>query len=413
MWRRWGSRLSTGLIIVLCSALLLGVTPAAAESVGTQHSASGLPISALDSLPDVKPIAIGGSSKGVVSAPRSASGTITVGAPSGKDEIGIGLPVRGDAEALVSPGGSANYMDSVGDLGVAVQSADAGDPKVSGTVRTLLTIGSGRAPSRYEFPLDLSAGSSASVTSDGGVLIARRDGGVIGFVARPWAVDAVGKDLPTHFEIRGDVLIQHVDHRDAVYPVVADPWWFVLVYVVGRQAAIKMSVKAASKKLVEKAAKNALKTHGQKLKSIGATIRGNFHTAGGFVIRLGDKPLKKHGFDSFGKFKEKWGGAGKDREWHHIVEQSALKRTQNRPEKWEIHNRFNIVSIPAGIHRKCISALMGTAMKNIPAWQLAKLGLSAEGVSDFTLRKVLDGYSFRNAHLYGIRLLSLCGVKVG
>lgn len=97
------------------------------------------------------------------------------------------------------------------------------------------------------------------------------------------------------------------------------------------------------------------------------------------------------------------------------MEQSTLKRKNKsiRPKRWQIHNRMNLVSIPKGIHQKCISALMGTKMKNIPAWQLKRLGLVLTNKNaGSTLRGALKGYDYRNMHLIGLRLLDLCGVDV-
>lgn len=51
---------------------------------------------------------------------------------------------------------------------------------------------------------------------------------LVGGVDAPWAVDAVGNAVPSHFEVNGNVLVQVVEHRngDYVYPITADPsWW--------------------------------------------------------------------------------------------------------------------------------------------------------------------------------------------
>ena len=41
----------------------------------------------------------------------------------------------------------------------------------------------------------------------------------------PWAKDANGQDVPTHYEIDGTIVTQIVEHKgdDVAYPVVADP----------------------------------------------------------------------------------------------------------------------------------------------------------------------------------------------
>ena len=53
-------------------------------------------------------------------------------------------------------------------------------------------------------------------------------------------MDADGKKVPTHYELRGDVLVQVVDHRssDVAYPVTADPWWNTAYHVAKCGAAI-------------------------------------------------------------------------------------------------------------------------------------------------------------------------------
>ncbi|MCI2266671.1 hypothetical protein [Sediminivirga luteola] len=51
-------------------------------------------------------------------------------------------------------------------------------------------------------------------------------------IAVPWAKDASGRDVPTHYEIRGGDLVQIVDHLSGEfdYPVVADPWLGVRLF---------------------------------------------------------------------------------------------------------------------------------------------------------------------------------------
>lgn len=60
----------------------------------------------------------------------------------------------------------------------------------------------------------------------GGVLIEDADGGLIGGFTPPWALDANGKEVPTHYQVEGNVITQVVSHKDASdiqYPIVADP----------------------------------------------------------------------------------------------------------------------------------------------------------------------------------------------
>ncbi|MBP3223429.1 MAG: hypothetical protein J6M18_05845 [Actinomycetaceae bacterium] len=52
---------------------------------------------------------------------------------------------------------------------------------------------------------------------------------VVGEIEAPWAIDAEGKTLPTHYEVQGDTLIQKITtNAQTTYPITADPsifWW--------------------------------------------------------------------------------------------------------------------------------------------------------------------------------------------
>lgn len=78
-----------------------------------------------------------------------------------------------------------------------------------------------------------------------------------------------------------------------------------------------------------------------------------------------------------------------------------------------VHNRLNLVAIPAGIHRRCVSAMMGTKLKNIPAQQLDQLRVTrVQANRNLTLREYQRSFYYGNLHLIGLRLLALCGVRI-
>jgi hypothetical protein len=92
---------------------------------------------------------------------------------------------------------------------------------------TVITLASPSAPSRYAFPLSLPAGSAAALQPDGSLLITRA-GQPLGSFRPPWARDATGRALPTHYTLAGRartgyVLTQHVATPGATFPVTADP----------------------------------------------------------------------------------------------------------------------------------------------------------------------------------------------
>lgn len=66
------------------------------------------------------------------------------------------------------------------------------------------------------------SGTQLLLLDDGSVTLS--DGvDFLGGIATPWAVDAQGQSLPTHYEIDGSTLTQVVDTSTAMFPVVADP----------------------------------------------------------------------------------------------------------------------------------------------------------------------------------------------
>jgi len=105
------------------------------------------------------------------------------------------------------------------DTAVAVQSTGAG-------LRALVAIDSADAPERFRFPVggDVAA---MSVATDGAVLAVDAAGRAVARLAPPWARDADGRSVPTHFELDGLTVVQIVEHRGGgfAYGIVADPWW--------------------------------------------------------------------------------------------------------------------------------------------------------------------------------------------
>ncbi len=134
-------------------------------------------------------------------------------------EIGLGLPGGSSAQdAVPVDGGTVSYDHANPDVTLAAEAP------LAGGVRALIVIDGDLAPTEYVFPLELPDGASLEPSDGGSVDIVDEAGSTIAFVAPPWAVDANGRPLTTSFEVRGDTLVQHVDHRGAAYPVVADPW---------------------------------------------------------------------------------------------------------------------------------------------------------------------------------------------
>lgn len=320
--------------------------------------------------------------------------------------VGIGLP-GADTEASLTDDGAAVYEDIATDASLVVAAVDvSATPEVDSAVRTLITIESEASPTNYAFPLDLPAGAVPQPLADGSVAVVDRKNMVIGVFAAPWATDATGATVATRFVVDGERVIQQIDHRGAVYPVVADPFWFVPAILVGVRLIAPVVIKAATRKAAQKAAAKAAakiaKSQGKKVKSLGATTKVKFTLAKGTSKIAPGRYTTAKGHTSFARFKAKYGNAKKNSDWHHIVEQKHA--TKGRFNSKAIHNPNNLVQVPRTVHHKCINSVMGRKSAIVP-------GLSpARGK---TMRQTIDGYrTYSQMHEAGVRILRFCGVKV-
>jgi hypothetical protein len=123
-----------------------------------------------------------------------------------------------EMEALSAPSaghGEAKAYDA-DDFGVVVGA------NTRGTAAAFIAIGDASAPQDYAFQIG-GRGDRLTIQPDGGVVVTDASGRFLNFLEAPWARDAAGRSLKTSYSITGDVLIQHVDTGDAMFPVVADP----------------------------------------------------------------------------------------------------------------------------------------------------------------------------------------------
>ncbi|MGN6610474.1 MAG: hypothetical protein ACTHLJ_01750 [Angustibacter sp.] len=91
------------------------------------------------------------------------------------------------------------------------------------SVIAVLDAAHGGAQATIDFANALPKGHQLEPADDGSLIVV--DGrSVVGTVAAPWARDARGRSLPTHYRLQADgTLRQVVDTRGATFPVVADP----------------------------------------------------------------------------------------------------------------------------------------------------------------------------------------------
>lgn len=71
-------------------------------------------------------------------------------------------------------------------------------------------------------------GFSLEENNDGSINILNENGDVHTYIAKPWAKDANGNDIPTHYEIKKQkdeiILRQYIEFdKNSVFPITADP----------------------------------------------------------------------------------------------------------------------------------------------------------------------------------------------
>lgn len=168
--------------------------------------------------------------------PAVASGDVTASrvTEEGTYTISVGTGSNSSAEGALASDGSVVY-DQAGDTDRTVQATDDG-------FRIHTVIAEASAPTEYVHDVTLPAGTRLAfadqlptdsddpgvqgAATPSGVLILDSEDNLIGGFGSPWATDANGTPVDTRFEIRGDALVQVVNHQrpGVAYPVVADPY---------------------------------------------------------------------------------------------------------------------------------------------------------------------------------------------
>jgi hypothetical protein len=158
----------------------------------------------------------------VVRIPRDVDGTVKIKGDDGS-RVAVGLPDTGSVGPVATAAdGTAVFEDAAGKVDIAVQPVAEG-------ARIATVINEASAPTEYVYPVNVPGGGGLAQQPDGSVTVIDADGNPLARVEIPWAKDSTGASVPTHFEVRGDRLVQVVEHAGFVYPVVAGPlvrhWW--------------------------------------------------------------------------------------------------------------------------------------------------------------------------------------------
>jgi len=132
------------------------------------------------------------------------------------------------SNAVVEAPGVVSFDNGNGSETVSVVKQDA-------SVQNFTVINNASAPSSYTYPVSGPPGSVLSLDSTTGMVsIVAPDGSVAGGFAPPWAKDANGVAVPTHYVINSSSVTQVVDLSapSIAYPVIADPWLGAAIFKV-------------------------------------------------------------------------------------------------------------------------------------------------------------------------------------
>ncbi|WP_336086834.1 hypothetical protein [Nocardia sp. SSK8] len=97
-------------------------------------------------------------------------------------------------------------------------------PTSNGGERTLVLINHPDAPVRYRFDQSVPVGGRLEKNPDGSISVLDAAGTPVGHIQRPWAYDALGREVDTDYQVDGDTLLQTIyPTEDTLYPILADP----------------------------------------------------------------------------------------------------------------------------------------------------------------------------------------------
>ncbi|MFS0894994.1 hypothetical protein [Microbacterium sp. 179-I 3D3 NHS] len=194
---------------IACTAGTLALTVALAPAVA--HASAASPLDDLaDVISDAEVIAVGAPSPSTVAPPTLESeedGTFV-----SLDAVDLEVTLGVSSHAETSP--IDQYAVAVEEsVTYAVSLPEEGATRFSAVIAEQ----SARSP-EWTF----GSGTQLLLLDDGSVSVSDADGFIAG-IESPWAVDAAGRSLDTHYEISGSTLTQVVNTTGATFPVVADP----------------------------------------------------------------------------------------------------------------------------------------------------------------------------------------------
>ncbi|MFC7431967.1 MULTISPECIES: DUF2599 domain-containing protein [unclassified Agrococcus] len=159
---------------------------------------------------------------GSVSIPEHPEEGISIAHAGGTIEVGLPAAERAD-EVDSTTSGLLAYDNDDGSYTVPI-------PGQQGDLQLNTVIESASAPTEYAYQLELPADVRVE-TERSAYAFLDAEGALVLMVAPPWARDAAGRLVPTHYDYAEGVLTHVVEHSaDFDYPIVADPWLGVQLF---------------------------------------------------------------------------------------------------------------------------------------------------------------------------------------
>jgi hypothetical protein len=167
-------------------------------------------------------------------------GTTRAGSTAAQQNNEVDVPTSGESEIVAAGVGGTVTIDTpakgrgevADDELTRVYNGEHDDSRVAvqptaDGVRAAIAIDSADAPERYPFELGGDAERLVLDVQDGSVWVFGNGKQPLGHFESPWAYDAEGRTVPTHYEVNGTTLTQVVEHKagDFTYGIAADPKW--------------------------------------------------------------------------------------------------------------------------------------------------------------------------------------------
>lgn len=242
-------------VFLATTALVVsGGTFASADTITSapELDPAELSVEAVTGTDDVLNIAPGEESGGLaIPADADEAAVITAGTTT----IAFEQPIAEGSIAEVSDQGTISYRSEESNYDVHLQPVESPAPgTLSDGIRSLIEIQDAEAPKEYTFPVQVAPGTELTVHPDGSVVGTLADEVVL-VVPTPWAVAADGSAVPTSYEIRDGALVQHVGFTpENVFPIIADPVWFIPLIIAGARVVAQIAIKAATRAAAKRAA---------------------------------------------------------------------------------------------------------------------------------------------------------------